>query len=325
MVDTSWSERRQRMVKCKIHGLHYDPEMSTGCTRCLREAAKAIPKRSPQLVLILLCLLGMAFILLYIFGPSSTPRNSVDLGVASLPEARIEKLDPEPFRRPIENLETALFETPIDAREELLVVSSDISAAASDLSARILDAEPTRGLETADLIARMGQGVPLDQVAETDIERVRGQWLRLRKQRLESADWFFDPSQAPQTESASAADYSEIASSLRSVIDTGLIEAQTLNDPNLASAEEGSADERWKTFTADWSQQLASLESRLPTRPGARADGRLLLAIQDLERALSQTRALVSDPNLPSVSDSRFEEAIAASLRAQQAFDDLLP
>ena len=50
--NNSWAERRQRMVKCKKHGLHYDPEMSTGCTRCLREAAKIRTTRPPQLVLI---------------------------------------------------------------------------------------------------------------------------------------------------------------------------------------------------------------------------------------------------------------------------------
>ncbi|MEM7583427.1 MAG: hypothetical protein AAF560_08615 [Acidobacteriota bacterium] len=312
-------------MKCKIHGLHYDPEMSTGCTRCLREAAKAMPKRPPQLVILLLCILGMAFILLYLFGPNSQPSDAGDLGVATRPEARIEKLDPEPYRRPIETLETVLFETPIDSADELLIVSSDISASASDLSARILDAEPTFGLDTADLIARMGQNMPLDQVAESDIERARNQWLRIRTQRLESADWYFDPARAALTQSTSVADYSEIASSLRSLIDVGLGEVQILSDPNLVLAEGESADDRWQQFTSGWRQQLASVESRLPARPGADADGRLLTAIQDLEQALSRARALVNEPNLPSATDSRFEEAMAAALRAQQAFDDLLP
>ncbi len=284
-----------------------------------------MPKRPPQLVLILLCLLGMAFILLYIFGPNRTARTSADLGIAALPETRIEKLDPEPYRRPIETLETVLFETPIDVKEELLVVSSDISAAASDLSAWILNAEPTFGVDAADVIARMGQAVPLDQVAEIDIQRARTQWLRIRKQHLETASWFFDPAQSAQAETSSAADYSEVASSLRSLVDTGLFEVQTLSDPAFVSADGETADEQWQRFTADWRQQLASLESRIPPRPGANADSQLLTAIQDLEQALSQTRSLIASPNLPSASDSRFEEAIAAALRAQQAFDNLLP
>ena len=78
MAENSWAERRGRMVKCKIHGLHYDPEMSTGCTLCLRDAAKTQrPTRPPQLVLILLCLLGMAAILLYIFGPGRSQTTGI--------------------------------------------------------------------------------------------------------------------------------------------------------------------------------------------------------------------------------------------------------
>ena len=327
MVDTSWAERRRRMVKCKIHGLHFDPEMSTGCTRCLREAAKTQPQRPPQLVLILLCILGMAFILLYIFGPGGQAAPAVDLGIASAQVSAAQKLDPEPFRQPIESLETALFRTPIDETDDLLVVSADVSASSRYLSTRILEDEPTEGLAAADLIARLGQAVPTNQVALTDIQQARRQWLRIREQRLLSADWFIDPEDLETSlDTSSFSEYSAIASSLRSLIDDGLTEVQILSDQaaTFPADGEGSPAERWRLFIRDWQGQISSVASRMPSRPSARADGRLLLAIQDLEQALTQVRALATDPNLPSISDNRFDDATNAALRAQQGFDDLL-
>ncbi|MCP3959642.1 MAG: hypothetical protein GY719_17470 [bacterium] len=325
MADNSWAERRRRMVKCKIHGLHYDPEMSTGCTRCLRDAAKTqSPSRPPQLVIILLCLLGMAFISLYIFGPRRAATGGADLGIASSPSASAQKLDPETFRLPVENLETALFRTPINETEDLLFVSSDISASAASLSQAILDAEPVIGFDTADQIARLGQAVPTDQVALNDVERARSQWLRIRRQRLRSADWLYQPSQAKsdEEETTSASKYSDIASSLRSLIEEGASEVELLNDPD-DSLDRVERTDRWRAFARDWRDRIVSLRSRLPARPGARSNANLLLATQDLEKAISQTWALASDSSLPIATDSRFDDARDLALRAEQGFDDL--
>ncbi len=325
MVDTSWAERRRRMVKCKIHGLHFDPEMSTGCTRCIREAAKAVPKRPPQLVVILLCLLGMASILFYIFGVQRDgDARALDLGVATSSNFPIERLDPEPFRPAIEALEISLFQTPIDETDDLLIVSSDIASQAAYLSTRIIEIEPTEGGTVADLVARLGQAVPSVQVTLTDIERARGQWLRLREQRMRPATWFYQPSQSgTSTDAISVADYSDIAAGLRSMLEAGSAEVQALNDPTLGGIGSDNVSDRWRTFTRDWRQDLASLESRVPARPSAKADGKKLAAIQDLEQALRQLRTLASETSVPSATDRRFEDAVNLALRAQQGFDDL--
>ncbi len=326
MAENSWAERRGRMVKCKIHGLHFDPEMSTGCTLCLRDAAKAgRPTRPPQLVLILLCLLGMAAILLYIFnsGQADSP-DFIDLGVAANPSTTAPKLDPEPYRAPVENLETALFRTPIDETDDLLIVSSNVQAAASDLSSAILRAEPVDGLTAADLIALMGQGIPTDQVALSDVERARTQWTRIRKQRFLSADWFSEPSAAGATLDTSIADYSDVAAGVGALLEDGAAEIVALNDPADTFGED-DATLGWRTFARDWLEQIDSLESRLPARPAAGAAGELLAAIQDLEQALNLARALASSAQPPSATDSRFDDGVSAALRAQQGFDNLAP
>lgn len=331
MVDTSWAERRRRMVKCKIHGLHFDPEMSTGCARCLKEAAKAQPRSSPQLVLILLCILGMAGILFYVFGPGQEKSDVIDLGMASSPAAA-EKLDPEPYRGQVESLETALFLTRIEETGDLLIVSGDIAAAAGELSSSILESDPTGGLAAADLIARLGQSIPTDQVVQRDVETAQSQWLRIRKHQLQPADWFFSP---PPPASPSAAEYSDVAASLRSSIEDGLEEVQGLAEatavttPGAADPVEGDPVggdpvEGWRSFARDWRQQLDRLESRLPTRPPASADGRMLAAIQDLDLALGRARALAAATSPPDAADARFDDAIDAALKAQQGFDELV-
>ncbi len=325
MVDTSWAERRGRMLKCKTHGLHYDPEMTTGCTLCLRNAAKVRPRRPPQLVLILLCILGMAAILFYLFGPGQDEATDiVDLGVASIPDAMVQKIDPDPYRAPVEVLETALFRTSLDETEDLLIVSGDIQAAAGNLSGDILRAEPVHGLTAADLIARMGQAIPTDQVVISDIRRARDQWLRIREQRFLPADWFSRPS-ADGTVAAgtSVADYSEVAASLRTLIEDGAAEVEALS-AQIALPGEDDPALRWRQFADDWQAELDSLESRLPARPDAAAAAGLLVAIQDLEQALGLARTLASSAEPPSVTDTRFDDAGDAALRAQQGFDDLV-
>ena len=323
----SWAERRGRMVKCKIHGLHFDPDMSTGCTLCLRDAQKSQPKRSPQLVVILLCLLGMAAILFYIFGPRQQPRGPgiIDLGIASDPVAGVIKLDPEPYRAPVEALEIALFRTPLDETDDLLLVSSDVQAAADDLSGAILETEPVDGLTAADLIARMGQAVPSSQVVVADIQRARSQWLQIRKQRFLEAAWFSQASESGEIAvDTTLSDYSEIASDLRALIEDGAAQADALSQP-VAYGEEGTVTTDWQDFAGDWRREIESLAGRLPARPGSRAASGLLAAIQHLEQALSQARALASSTEPPSATDARFEDAVNASLRAQQGFDDLAP
>lgn len=327
MAENSWAERRRRMVKCKIHGLHYDPEMSTGCTLCLRDAAKAEqPARPPQLVLILLCLLGMAAILLYISGSESPEAaGTLDLGIASDPAADAPKLDPEPYRTPFETLETALFRTPLDETEDLLVVSSNFQAAAGDLSSTILRDESVDGLTAANEIALMGQGIPTDQVAFADIQRARAQWIRIRKQRFLQAPWFSEPSAAPARPDTTIADYSDVAASVRALIEDGAAEIEAMSDPADAAPGEDDTALRWRTFARDFLAELDSLESRLPARPTADAAAGLLVAIQDLEQALSLARALASSATPPAVTDNRFDDGVDAALRAQQGFDDLVP
>ena len=318
--NNSWAERRLRMVKCKKHGLHYDPEMSTGCTRCLKEAAKVRTTRPPQLVLILLCLLGMAFILLYIFGLQSGVFGAPNLGIATISSVRVQ-LDPEPFRLQVEALESALFRTPIEETNDLLFVSADISATTSDLSSAILDVEPVAGLTAADLIARIGQAIPSDQVVMNDIQLARIQWLRVREQQLLPAAWLYKPSEgAAGIEQRVTASYSDIAADLRALIEEGADQAELLNEPTN-DLDQQERTESWREFASKLRERIDRLESRLPPRPGTRASGELLAAVQDLEQALIQARALASEPNLPTATDSRFD-ATNIALRAQQGFDD---
>ena len=203
------------------------------------------------------------------------------------------------------------------------MVSGDARAAADDLSASILRAAPVDGLEAADQIALMGQGIPPDQVIVADIQRARTQWTRIREQRFLPADWFSEPAAAGAGPDTSAADYSDVAAGLLALIEDGAAEAEALSDPAVSDGAERLL--RWRTFAQSWSEEIDNLESRLPSRPGAGADTELLVAIQYLEQAMILARALASSTEPPSVTDSRFEDGVNAALRAQQGFDDLAP
>ncbi len=317
----SWAERRGRMVKCKIHGLHFDPEMTTGCTLCLRDEAKSrrSVSRPPQLVLILLCLLGMAAILLYLSG-QNLASPLVELGLGTEPAA-VQKLDPEPYRGSITTLESALFRTPLDEPYDLLVVSDDARVATEELSAAILRNEPVQGLETADLIARMGQAIPADQVAVSDIDRARLQWARLRQQHFQAASWFSPPASPGEPTAVPTSEYSDAAVSLRALLEDAAAEAEALSDPTAPAGDDPAFG--WQLFARDWLSELEDLERRLSARPSADASSELLLAVQQLERALAQARALATSAQPPDAADPRFDEAIGAALRAEQGFDEL--
>ncbi len=56
--DDHWIKRRQRAAKCKIHGLHYDPELTSGCTLCRKEGLAALPRKKPQMLVMLLSMLA---------------------------------------------------------------------------------------------------------------------------------------------------------------------------------------------------------------------------------------------------------------------------
>ncbi len=309
-----WFERRQRMVRCKTHGLHFDPQLSSGCVLCVKEWSKLLPQRAPQFTIVLLCVLGMAVILYQVFGPGRTVGGPL---IVEEEPAEDPRLDPEPYRPVIETLETGLFTT-VEDRRDLADAATSFAAAARQLAGRIQRLDPSHA-GTASAVAMLGASAS-EELGFAELERLRDNWLRLRRHQYLSADWFRSPvAEGSARDRVMLAEHREVARGLRALLYEAAAEAQS-----IADSEDGSeGQELWREFAADWRRRLDELWSGKPQRPSAAAASQYLIAIQELERAFQGTRTLASDLGLVNGSDpgARFDEVVRLVDEAENAFD----
>lgn len=326
-----WTIRRQRAVRCKIHGLHYDPKMTSGCSLCRKEGIKERPRSRPQLIVFLLALLGLALVIYRIFGPGGIRGNGTVAAEVESPidyatgEVTSSALDPERYRDELEALEQALFAPQAD---ELGGIGAIIVAAAADLSRAIRVAEPQDGRHAMDAIAQLGRSLEGDELTLNKLNASREIWSRLRLKHFRQASWFLATAPTfPPTDRAALTVYRTAIDELLGLIREGSEQARTVAVlPDFGEEERGRRQEQWWDFARDWQQRLDQLERQLPERPTAEASTSVLLAIRNLEEALTRVRALATDRELPFDRSfgARFEEADAAVERARISFDDLL-
>lgn len=296
----SWLERQRRMVKCKEHGLHYDPKLSSGCTLCAKDAARQIPRRAPQLTLILLCLLGMAVALYQIFGIRAEGIPAFTLGSAESEEATVSfpaRLDPEPHREEIENLEVALYRPAIMTTRDLPTAGRHIADAARGLSEAIARRHPGDGTAVAAAITRLTTAAD-DEFTFADLRSARVLWSRIRASYFHPASWYRSPpSNGLEEQRARLADYRDAASELMGLIGEASGELAALESARAPAPGGGTSD--WHQFSSDWRQRLREAWSSLPAgAPSGVDDARVLLAVQQLERAFrrAETAVQASDP-----------------------------
>lgn len=322
-----WAKRRQRIVKCKIHGLSYDPEMTSGCVRCRKEGLSAQPRQSPQLVVLLLALLGMTGIAYRVIeAERATPfllaaNEQPEVG-ATAATAASPNLSAETYRQPLQAIDRALFETPA---QDLIEINDQINTTFRQLS-RELQENTSPGALAAiqaidDLTASIGDTISLDS-----LQALRTRWSRLRLQHFGHALWYAADGRADhQTDRAALTFYHSITSSLASLLDEGANLAQSLTmpvAPNLVNEEEvASKAEEWRLFQSEWRQQIAELKGQLPNRPDAQSTPGILVAAQRLDQAFSKISALTHG-SLPT--EEHLDEAHSAIESAQQSFEELL-
>ncbi|MEE8523980.1 MAG: hypothetical protein V3T72_08615 [Thermoanaerobaculia bacterium] len=316
-----WAERKRRMVKCKKHGLHYDPKMASGCTLCLKEKTE-IPQRPPQVTIILLCILGMAFAIFHVFGPDS-PGDEEEPLLGPAPDAvQASKLDPEPYRQPIEALERALF-TEIDNDLDLAGAGVSIAYSTRNLSAEIRRQGPEYAALDADTIENMGQNIA-EAFTYAGLEKLKSDWLRARQRVFSPASWFATPALAgTRSERIAINEYNALAGNLQALIEEGAAEAQSYVD----SADFPDRDQHWQDFQADWRQRLGALWQHMPARPGAEADPRILVAIQQLENAFQTTWGLPSGSGFLQSGNPTllFDPALKQVEKARQTLAEVRP
>lgn len=312
-----WLARQQRMVKCPRHGLHFDPKMSTGCVRCLKERAKIRTKRPPQFFIMLLCVLGIAVVLFRIFGPSLLPKDEAIESLDVSQQSADRQLDAEAYRPAIESFENALFRADATTRADLQVARGRIASAAEVMSDAIQqrDGDAAASREVSDLV----DGIEGNNLTFDRLESLRDRWLRIRNRHLTGADWFYQPAGARQSTSvearASVAEYRDIAFELSSLLREASSEVASL-------AGQDDRNQRWQELTVYLNDQLRDITERKPKRPRSGSDDRLLLAFQKLEKAFNTARSLGGSSSPPNDA-SRFDDALRLAEEALQGFDDV--
>ena len=314
----NWMDRQRRMVRCKAHGLHYDPKIATGCYLCLKEAARHKIYRRPKFLMLLGSALGAALMLYAIFGPDQPydPDSAAPEGLVLSDEDGANRLDPTPFRGAVEALEQAFFRTPIESSSDLALVGPRLVSTTSSLRTSIRREHPDSPVVGA--LDNLESELPREGLSFAELESARESWLRLRERYLEEAIFYYRPSTKSSTRSAaqtaSTAEYQTLANDLENFLSDGLYAAQGAMDAGDSSG--------WQDFVQGWRNRFTELAKTRPRQPKSNADAALLRAYQELDQALRKADALSRNKRLPQSLNS-FDDALRQVRKAQDGLRGL--
>lgn len=332
----SWVEHQQRLVRCKIHGLHYDPKLTSGCTICRKLAQPK--RRSPQLAIMLLLLLGIVFVLLQLLTPwlqpseteAELPAQEQELAgtVESRAPGRPPRLDPERYRSAIETIEATLFQPQTSDPSQ---IADQLESAGSRLSQDLESSGGDLGTAAATSIESLVERWQGSLATVQDVERAKLQWLQSRDRFFEEAPWFNHlVSDSGQVDRRTLLAYREVAAEAETLLAEGHEQIQVRNDDDTTPAEtpvesEAQSPARREWWSA-WRRRVEELSGRLPARPGAQASAPLLAAVAQLEQALNRLRQLSADPNLADRPEAAqtLDDLSSEVATIVRDFDDLL-
>ncbi len=320
-----WTVRRQRMVKCKIHGLHYDPRLTSGCAVCRKEGLIAAPPPvKPQFLPLLLLILAIVLVIYGVFLPGL--RNQGGEQEALVPETQTaHKLDPEGYREAIETVETALYENPAS---DLALMTDDARLALAALAEGLRTSPHQISRQAATQIDLLMAGLPEETATLESFEQARAEWPRLRLRYFSPASWFNRTANAAASDDrVTLATYRDLAGDLMALVDEGSGHIEELSQPTAPNyvdpEDEARKIRQWQSYRKEWFGRLEALRSRLPERPGTDANAEILMATQHLEQAFSRATSL-AEARLDSGAVSRFEAAFSLTEKAHRSFDDIL-
>lgn len=331
----TWVERRQRAVKCKIHGLHYDPKMHAACPLCRKGRIQKPVRKRPQLFFMLLALLGVTIILYRMFGPGSpelayVPTLQIREETLIADPQGIGQLDPEAYRSAFEAFERALFEP---TAANLDTIGEQIRVAGKNLSSALREGRADGAPHPLVLdLEGLTAAINAEGFNTAKLESARQRWLATRQRYVRAATWL--RGRLPTTDDrADFAVYQDVVSTLVGEFEgaAGQVRAhaEALREISPLTAENPDLErqqilQQWRDFALGWQRRVAELRRQLPSRPSADASTTMLLAVQHLERAFQASEALARDFNLPMASfEPRLDAARRTMDEARLAVDDL--
>ncbi len=314
-----WTVRRQRMVRCKVHGLHYDPRLTSGCAKCRKEGLIAPPTRAkPQFLPLLLLVLAIVLVVYTVFLPGFRGREGEAEEV--VPETHeAYRLVADDFRLAVERVETSLFENPASDRE---LMADDARLALAALAVDLRESPHRVARQAAREVELYRDRLQEGSATPTSFQAVRSEWPNFRRRYFFPASWFHRATDASGGDRVALATYRDLAGGLMELVDEGLVRVGELSQPP-ASEGEGDRVREWRGYREDWLERLEALRSGMPERPGMHTDAELLMATQRLEQAFAQAKTL-GQVQLDSGAASRFDAAFSLCEKAHRSLDDIL-
>ncbi len=323
-------------VECPTHGLHFNPEVSSGCVLCVRERRT----RSGRLVLLAVAGLVLVAGVRYSLGPSEAAAQpdlpSVSPGrseSSSLPETidSTRRLPAEPFQKVIAELESVLYQSRPPELEDV----HRAAALGVRLGEQVRHKEPTAVRIVGELLAwSSAVDSALDVgYAAPDLSRARSQWERVREKCFEPASWFAHGSEAivraqtpapPEINQTTIRGLKRVASDLHHLIAVGRPQALEIGEilGDVRTPETVEVESRWRRWRGQWSVRVQKVGEAFPPHPGMSANPNVIMAYQELDRALHQLRIVtvaVNETGVPFIHqrESNFRAAEAGLRQAE--------
>lgn len=255
------AELKRRTVVCDIHGLRFDPELSSGCARCRREGL--IPRNRPRFLPLLLAILAFTLIAARLVTAILNDRNAPPAEPTIARDGDADpRLDPDPYRDGLERVDRALYpESTVDFSLLASRAGSESESVAASLDA---DGHETVAAAFRDFAVDLGTA-DLDTRGLGD---ARDRWFTLKQRHFLPADWMATPAPRPADDPALVSAYASFAADLeRLLIDAS---ASDIGD--------------------DWMARLDALETRRPPKPPFGADSALVFADRALSDSLAAAR-----------------------------------
>lgn len=263
------AELKRRAARCKIHGLSYDPELTSGCVRCRREGRSTSKPQFIPLLLTLLALVAVGGVVAQgLLGRGSDSAQTDAATVTSQPAVEVAGglIDPALYRVAITQVDAALFE----AGDDLLVTEGRIDSAV----AALVSAMGRRPLHRGAADAIQSAFADQERIDVVTLDASRGAWLTLRRRYFAAATWM------RQAAAGTSSDLVRSAN-LEAIDQVDRLVAEALGQEPIA----------WPTFEPDWRARVAAATAHVPS-PRFDASSQALLARRTLDEALHQLASL---------------------------------
>lgn|GEM_PF-5957249 len=257
----------RRAVRCPVHGLHYDPQLTRGCVRCRREGL--LPHARPKFLPLLLSLLALTIVaarlVTAILDDVRTPEPVPQTVARSAAAGR--QWDPERYRPAIERIEQALYPT---AATDLQALGDRVAAGSKALAERLRGDGFAAG---AQVVAAFGENLSRADFDARGLGIARDRWTALRARIFLPAAWMKTGLEPGETDPVTVVAYLDLANAIDGILDR---------------AQAGSSSDEWR-------QSLGMLGARMPPAPAFGADSALILGFNELEQAMAAARTAAGD------------------------------